>query len=123
TDAVLGYLRDTGVRPMVDLLHHTSYPRWLRRGFADRGFAKAYFRYVEAFAGRYPWIEEYTLFNEPFTTLLLCGQEGVWPPRLRGLKGFLTLAANVFPAVAQASRAYRQLLPSARHVYVDTCER
>lgn len=123
TDRVLGYMDDVGLRPTVDLLHHTSYPRWLRRGFADRRFPAAYLRYVEAFAERYPAIEEYTLFNEPFATLFLCGHEGVWPPHLRGLKGFLTLAANVMPALARASRAFRDLLPGARHVYVDTCER
>ena len=122
TDEVFEYMRDNGMRAIVDLLHHTSYPRWLRRGFADRKFATAYLRYVEAFAVRYPWVEEYTLFNEPFTTFLLCGQEGVWPPHLRGLKGFLTLARNVFPAVAEASRRCREWLPSARHVYVDVCE-
>ena len=122
-DQVLGHLRDNGFRPVVDLLHFTSYPRWLRRGFADRRFPAAYLRYTEAFATRYPWVEEYTLLNEPFTTFFLCGQEAVWPPHLRGLKGFLTLATNVFPAVAAASRAYRDLLPGARHVWADTCER
>jgi len=123
TDEVLGWMADHGMRPIVDLCHHTSHPRWLRRGFADRRFAGAYLAYVEAFARRYPWVEEYTLFNEPFTTFLLSGQLGVWPPHLHGLKGFLTLARNVLPAVAEASRAYRQLLPGARHFYVDTCER
>ena len=123
TDEVLGYLRDTGMRPMVDLLHHTSYPRWMKRGFADRRFGDAYLRFTEEFALRYPWIQEYTLMNEPFTTFLLCGEIGVWAPHLQGLKGFLTLAVNVFPAVAEASRRYRSLLPAARHVYVDTCER
>ena len=123
TDEVFGWMRDHGMRPIPDLCHHTSYPRWLRRGFADRRFGDAYLRYVEAFAVRYPWIEEYTLFNEPFTTFFLCGQEGVWPPYMHGLKGFLTLARNVLPALTAASRAYRDLLPQARHFYVDTCER
>jgi len=122
TDEVLGWISDHGLRPIPDLLHHTSYPRWLRRGFADRRFGPSYLRYVEAFADRYPWIEAYTLFNEPFTTFLLSGQQGLWPPHLRGLKGFLTLARNVLPAVTEASRAYRDLLPRARHLYVDTCE-
>src|SRR5436305_9560033 len=107
TDEVLGHLRDTGLRPIVDLLHHTSYPRWLQRGFADRRFAGAYLRYLEAFAERYPWVEAYTLLNEPFTTFLLCGQEGVWPPHLRGLKGFLPLTRNAFRAVAEPSRPFR----------------
>jgi beta-glucosidase/6-phospho-beta-glucosidase/beta-galactosidase len=123
TDEVLGWMVDHGMRPIPDLLHHTSYPRWLRQGFVDRRFAGAYLRFVEAFARRYPWVEEYTLCNEPFTTFLMCGQEGVWPPHLKGLKGFLTLARSMLPAIAEASRAYRDLLPSARHLYVDTCER
>jgi beta-glucosidase/6-phospho-beta-glucosidase/beta-galactosidase len=63
TDEVLGFLRDHGFRPIVDLVHHTSYPRWLEGGFADPRFGPAYRRYAEAFAQRYPWIEEYTLFN------------------------------------------------------------
>jgi len=122
TDEVFAWMRDNGLRPIPDLLHHTSYPRWLKRGFADRRFGPSYLRYVEAFATRYPWIEAYTLFNEPFTTFFLCGHEGVWPPGLRGLKGFLTLARNVMPALTEASRACRELLPRARHLYVDTCE-
>jgi beta-glucosidase/6-phospho-beta-glucosidase/beta-galactosidase len=123
TDEVLGFARDLGLSLVVDLLHHTSYPRWLTRGLADRRFPGAYLRYVEAFAARYPWLDAYTLVNEPFTTFLLAGQEGVWPPHLRGLKGFLTLARNVLPAMAEASRRCRELLPNARHVYVDVCER
>ena len=123
TDVVLGHLREAGMAPIVDLVHHTSYPRWLDGGFADPGFATSYLRYVEAFARRYPWIDGYTLFNEPFTTFFLCGQEAIWPPYLSGLEGFVRLATNVFPAVAAASRACRDLLPDARHLYVDTCER
>lgn len=123
TDQVLGHMHDTGLSPIVDLLHHTSYPRWLTRGFADSRFPAAYLRYVTAFAHRYPWIEGYTLCNEPFTTFFLCGHEAIWPPYLAGLDGFLRLATNVFPAVAEASRAYRELLPRARHLYADTCER
>jgi beta-glucosidase/6-phospho-beta-glucosidase/beta-galactosidase len=95
----------------------------LKRGFADRRFGDAYLRFTEAFALRYPWVEDFTLFNEPFTTFLLCGQDGIWPPYMHGLKGFLGLALNVLPALTAASRAYRDLLPGARHLYVEPCER
>ena len=122
TDEVLGYLHDEGFAPIVDLVHHTSYPMWLDRGFDDPGFGAAYLRYVEAFAGRYPWVEEYTLFNEPFSTLFLAGHEAIWPPYRTGIEGFVRLIGNVMPAVAEASRMYRDLLPEARHVWVDTCE-
>ena len=122
TDEVLEHLRQEGFRPIVDLVHHTSYPAWLTDGFADRRFGPAYLRYVEAFARRYPWVEEYTLFNEPFSTLFLAGHEAIWPPYLSGMKGFVELILNVLPAVTEASRRYRELLPGARHVWVDSCE-
>lgn len=122
TDAVMEHLRETGMRPIVDLVHHTSYPRWLRDGFADPRFGPAYLRYAEAVAERYPWIEEYTLFNEPFATLFLSGHEAIWPPYHHGLGGFVGLLRNVLPPVAEASRRLRELLPGARHVWVDSCE-
>ncbi|NKX51538.1 beta-glucosidase, partial [Arthrobacter deserti] len=30
TDATLEYLKERGADPIVDLVHHTSYPEWLR---------------------------------------------------------------------------------------------
>ncbi|HUQ23063.1 MAG TPA: family 1 glycosylhydrolase [Gaiellaceae bacterium] len=122
TDEVLGYLEDAGIRVIVDLVHHTSYPLWIR-DFADPAFGPALLRYVRAFAERYPGVEAYTIFNEPFTTFLLCGDAGIWPPRLRGLEGFVTVARNVFPALTEASRLLGELLPEARHVYLEVCER
>jgi beta-glucosidase/6-phospho-beta-glucosidase/beta-galactosidase len=122
TDIVLDHLRTSGFTPIVDLIHHTSYPRWLEGGFADPRFGPAYLRYCEAFATRYPWIEQYTLFNEPFATLFLCGHEGIWPPYERGIESLVSMLGNVIPSVTAASRMYRELLPDAQHVYVDTCE-
>ena len=122
TDQVLGHLDDASVRVIVDLVHHTSYPRWIE-DFADPAFGRALLRYVRAFAERYPGVQAYTIFNEPFTTFLLCGEAGIWPPRLHGLEGFLTVARNVFPALTEASRLLRELLPGARHVYMEACER
>ena len=122
TDAVLEHLRAQGMRPIVDLVHHTSYPRWLAGGFADPGFGPAFLAYADAVAERYPWIDEYTLFNEPFATLFLSGHEAVWPPHHHGTEGFVGLLRNVLPAVAEASRRWREALPQARHVWTDSCE-
>src|SRR4051794_24805619 len=38
TDRVLDELGELGFEPIVDLVHHTSYPAWLRLGFADPEF-------------------------------------------------------------------------------------
>ncbi|MFL6153259.1 MAG: family 1 glycosylhydrolase [Ornithinibacter sp.] len=122
TDAVLAHLKERGAEPIVDLVHHTSYPQWLVEGFRDRRFGPAYLRFVEAVATRYPWLTSYTLFNEPFATLFLAGHEALWPPYDRGMEGFTRLANNVLPAVSAASACLRELLPDARHLWVDTAE-
>ncbi|MDQ4143941.1 MAG: family 1 glycosylhydrolase [Actinomycetota bacterium] len=122
TDRVLGHLRDEGFEPIVDLVHHTSYPAWLERGFADSRFPDAYLRYCEAFARRYPWVSQYTVFNEPFATLFLCGHEAIWPPYGKGMESLVGVFENVLPSIFEATRMYRDLLPDAEHIYVDTCE-
>jgi beta-glucosidase/6-phospho-beta-glucosidase/beta-galactosidase len=122
TDEVMAYMRSEGFTPIVDLVHHTSYPRWLTGSFADPRFPAAYEAFCEAFARRHPWIGEYTLFNEPFATLFLSGHEAVWAPYAHGMDGFVGLLRNVLPAIARTSRRYRDLLPDARHVWVDSCE-
>src|SRR5215203_3640781 len=71
TDQVMEMLRRRGMTPIVDLVHHTSYPRWLTHGFADSRFAPAFLRYVKSFVRRYPDVRHYTLLNEPFSTLFL----------------------------------------------------
>lgn len=122
TDRVLGHLREAGAVPIVDLVHHTSYPDWLSDGFRDPGFAPALVHYAEAVALRYPWLPAYTLFNEPFATLFLAGHEGLWPPYDRGLGGLVRLAGSVLPAINKAAECWAELLPDARHVWVDTAE-
>src|SRR4051794_25153590 len=51
TDRVLEHLRAGGAVPIVDLVHHTSYPAWLS-GFTDRRFSPAFVRYAAAVAER-----------------------------------------------------------------------
>ena len=122
TDRVFAALQESGLAPVVDLVHHTSYPAWLDEGFIDPRFGPAYVRFAEAVARRYPWVPAYTLFNEPFSTLFLAGHEAFWPPYRQGLPGLVALLRTVLPAVTEAARCWRELLPGARHVWVDTCE-
>lgn len=121
-DEVLDHLRARGLDPVLDLLHHTSYPEWLDDGFRDRRFGAAYLRYAVAVAERYPWLRAYTLLNEPFATLFLAGHEALWPPYDHGVEGFVRLLRTVLPPMSEAAAAWRELLPHAQHVWVDTCE-
>ena len=122
TDRVLGDLADRGAVPIVDLVHHTSYPSWLQDGFRDRRFADAFVVFAAAVANRYPQLQAYTLFNEPFATLFLAGHEALWPPYERGAEGFVRLATSVLPALSTAAQCWAELLPDAHHVWVDTAE-
>ncbi|HLL61786.1 MAG TPA: glycosyltransferase [Propionibacteriaceae bacterium] len=122
TDAILAHLHELGLSPIVDLVHHTSYPAWLHDGLRDRRFGPAFVRFTAAVAERYPWLEAYTLFNEPFSTLSFAGHEALWPPYDTGLEGMARLVTNVLPALSEAAGIWRQLCPSAQHVWVDTCE-
>jgi glycosyltransferase involved in cell wall biosynthesis len=122
TDRALGRLRERGAVPIVDLVHHTTYPDWLTDGFRGPDFGPALLRYAEAVALRYPWLPAYTLFNEPFATLFLAGHEALWPPYDRGIAGFRRLLLSLLPSLAEAAARWRELLPGAHHVWVDTAE-
>jgi hypothetical protein len=122
TDAELTEIRRRGLDPIVDLVHHTSYPRRLEGGFGDPRFADEYVRFADAVAERYPWLTSYTLFNEPFATLFLAGHESLWPPYDSGMAGFARLALSVLPAISRAAAIFEERLPDAQHIWIDTCE-
>jgi hypothetical protein len=122
TDEVLGRLRDAGAVVIVDLVHHTCYPDWLTDGFRGPDFGPAFVRFAVAVAQRYPWLPAYTLLNEPFTTFWFTGQQSLWPPYDHGTVGFTRMMCSVMPALSQVARCWRDLLPAAHHVWVDTAE-
>jgi len=123
TDRYLACLRDLGLDPIADPIHHTSFPRWLEGGFANPDFAARYCRFVRAFAERYPWIGRYTVFNEPFATTILCGLCGLWYPHHQGDRSFVAMLGNVCRALCEAGNLLTALVPQVQLVHVDTCER
>lgn len=122
TDAVFEHMDQLGIVPIVDLIHHTSYPRWLTGGFADQRFGTAFVDYAGRVSTRYPNIRGYTVFNEPFATLFLAGHESLWPPYGSGMQDFVRLVTNVLPAIGEAAFILRRNLPRAEHVWIDTAE-
>ena len=108
---------------IADPLHHTSYPRWLRHGFASPQFASKYLRFVTECARRYPQITSYTPFNEPTCTLDFSGHRGFWHPYHKGDRKYVTMLRNTARATAEVIHMLRGENPGVRIVHIDTFER
>jgi beta-glucosidase/6-phospho-beta-glucosidase/beta-galactosidase len=121
TDRAMEALRTRAIRPVVDPCHHISIPAFLDGGFADPSFVERYFRFVTAGAERYPWITQYTIFNEPFPTTLFCGKTGFWHPYRASDRDFVGMAVNVATAICRISE-FLARNPGFQSVHFETCE-
>ena len=122
-DQALGCMRTLGIDPILDPLHHTSFPDWLTDGFADPRFAPSYLEFVRAISERYPWVTQYTVINEPFVTTWFCGHEGVWYPFHRGDQMFVPMLMNVVTAIISISRMLLSNVPGVNLIHVDAAEK
>ncbi len=121
-DSVMAAINHLGLDPIVDPVHHTSFPAWLELGFLDERFVESYTAFVMAFAERYPWVRRYTPFNEPMPTTLFCADRGIWKPYHQHERHWVKMARNVAFAVSRVSRALKAADPGIEIVHVDTCE-
>jgi beta-glucosidase/6-phospho-beta-glucosidase/beta-galactosidase len=121
-DGPMELMQRLGLRPILDPLHHVSFPDWLHDGFANSAFPRLYARFVTKVAQRYPWADRYTVFNEPLPTLVLCSQMGKWYPYHQSDREFVAMAANATRAICLASAALRKLNADIQLVHIDSCE-
>jgi beta-glucosidase/6-phospho-beta-glucosidase/beta-galactosidase len=121
-DKAMASLRLNGIQPVLDPLHHTSFPEWLTGGFGDAEFVDSYVRFVTALAGRYPWAKHYTVINEPFVTTWFCGKTGTWYPHQTGHKNFVYMILNVCEAINRISRMLVDTIPDVELIHVDASE-
>jgi beta-glucosidase/6-phospho-beta-glucosidase/beta-galactosidase len=121
-DSVMAAMQRLGLDPIVDPVHHTSFPGWMEKGFLDERFVGSYTTFVLAFAERYRWVRRYTPFNEPMPTTFFCAHEGIWKPYEAHERHWLKMAHNVACAVSHVSRALKKADPRIEIVHVDTCE-
>ena len=121
-DAAMNCLRECEIQPILDPLHHTSFPAWLTDGFADSRFVESYLKFVTALAERYEWARHYTIINEPFVTVWFCGREGVWHPHRKTAADFVRMILNVGEAICRVGRMLTEKIENARLIHVDTCE-
>lgn len=120
-DGPLQYMHAHGMHPIVDPLHHTSFPEWLTDGFLHPRFPCFYTRFLDQFSSRYPFIRSYTVFNEPLPTTLFCSYTGLWYPYLASDDTFVRMLLQVARAICQGSEVLcRNVRP--QFVHVDTAE-
>lgn len=121
-DAAMGTLHELGLDPIVDLVHHTSFPPWLEGGFVNPELPQAECSFAGHFAERYPWVRQYTVFNEPWLTAFMCGHQGVWPPHGTSPATFVPMLLNVGRAICEVSELLVSLVPHLQLIHVETCE-
>lgn len=121
-DEPMQYMRAHSMCPILDPLHHVSFPDWLDQGFANPAFPELYERFILAIATRYPWATRYTVCNEPLPTAILSGLTGDWYPYHKSDDGFVRIAVNLARAICLASAALRRNDPEVELVHVDSAE-
>jgi len=119
-DGVMQRFRETGLRPVVDLLHYGT-PLWLAGEFANPDYPAHVTEYAARFAARYGDVAtDYTPVNEPVVHALFSGEYGYWPPYLTGAEGSARIAAALAKGFVTTQHAVaRELGPAARFVHVE----
>jgi beta-glucosidase len=120
TDRVIPYIVDElGLEPILDLVHYGT-PSWLDRSFIDPRYPEAIAAYARAVAERYgERVRYYTPLNEPIVNALYCGMRGLWPPYLRGDRGFLAVGMALVQGILRTVRALKAVDPSFVMVHVE----
>lgn len=120
TDRVIPYLVDElGVTPIIDLMHYGC-PLWLEREFAGPDYQRAVAAYATAFARRYhDLVHWYTPLNEPLVNALMCGQRGLWPPYMRGERGYVRVMLQLVNGILETEEQIKEIDPDAVMVHVE----
>ena len=120
TDKVIPFMvEELKIRPIVDLMHYGC-PFWLEREFANKKYPDLVARYAAAFVERYKDIVSwYTPLNEPIINSLMCGMRGLWPPYLKGDRGYIRLMLQLASGIIKTSKAIKSIQPESTLVHVE----
>lgn len=120
TDEVLTFLvEELKLLPIIDLMHYGC-PFWLKREFANKDYPRIVAEYAERFAERYRHlINWYTPLNEPIINSLMCGMRGLWPPYMRGDRGYIRIMMQLARGIVQTVEAIKRVDEHAVMVHVE----
>ena len=113
-------LQEMGIEPILDPLHHTSFPSWLTGGFAHPDFVDVYTKFVQRLMEEYPWATKYTIINEALVTTMFCGEFGIWYPFKKGKPSFYRMLIQVARAIRDISVLLEK--KGLQHWWMDSCE-
>ncbi|HLA59742.1 MAG TPA: family 1 glycosylhydrolase, partial [Puia sp.] len=117
TDRQLATIHDSGMTPIVGLLHHGSGPVFTN--LLDPEFPYLLSSYAYEVANRYPWIESYTPVNEPLTTARFSGLYGLWYPHHKTELSFYRMLLNQLKGTVLCMEAIRSINPKARLIQTE----
>jgi len=121
-DGPMQFMKSAGMQPIVDPLHHTSFPTWLQDGFLHPEFPALYERFLNAVSDRYGWVTKYTIINEPLPTTLFCSYTGMWYPHRRSYHDFVSMTMQVAKAICMCGRMLKRKNDQIELVDVGTAE-
>jgi beta-glucosidase len=120
TDQVIPYMVDElRILPIIDLMHYGC-PFWLNKEFANKDYPKYVADYAAEFASRYKHlIKWYTPLNEPIINSLMCGMRGLWPPYLKGDKGYIKIMLQLARGIVRTVKRIKEIDPTSVMVHVE----
>ncbi len=119
-DGPMQFMRDSGLTPIFDPLHHTSFPDWLQGGFLHTDFVSLYSRFIDELSNRYDWVRYYTVINEPLATTIFCSYTGMWHPHRASENDFVAMTLQVARCMSRCIALLRR--KGKEIVHVDTAE-
>jgi beta-glucosidase len=118
-DEVVEHLDRLGLRCVVDLMHYGT-PLWLDNQFLNSAYPERVSAYAAAVAERYRGsLTDWTPLNEPVINAVYCGEQGSWPPYLRGDDGFVKVMLRLARGMTLTQRRIAEVQPEAVFVHVD----
>ena len=121
-DGPMRFMRSAGMRPILDPLHHTSFPSWLEDGFLHPEFPTVYGQFIDEVSNRYGWVTNYTIVNEPLPTTLFCSLTGMWYPHHSSERQFAAMSMQVARAICLCANLLKRKDKNIKLVHVDTAE-
>jgi len=121
-DGPMRFMESAGMQPIVDPLHHTSFPTWLQDGFLHPEFPELYERFLSQVSDRYEWVTKYTIINEPLPTTLFCSYTGMWYPHRSSDQDFVSMIIQVAKAICMAGSMLKRKNNQIEVVDVGTAE-